>query len=72
MTTSKANIRGKRIVQQAVINWSYLNLGNVALTQITQKTKKLTLRPKKMDVEEKEIKGIQFKFIPVLKNSGVL
>jgi hypothetical protein len=40
---------GKRFVQQNPINWSYLNLGKVALTQTNKKQNKDVFKPKIID-----------------------
>jgi len=38
--------KGNNAFQHRAINWSYLNLGNDALTQINKKTTIITLNPK--------------------------
>ena len=41
--TTQNKDKGKKTFQPSLINWSYLNLRNVALTQINKNTKKDTL-----------------------------
>ena len=50
--------KGKKDFHITDINWSYLNLGNVALTQTKPNNKTVTLSPKAKPGKEKKLRAL--------------